>query len=157
MEMNDETQLRELKRENRELKKYLLSVSTVVAQSVAVIDSIGNAPPTNSQWEQLGAVANTFEMTNDSMMHFGLKLDFDKMKRLKKKWEIFKAQRIKNENQTWLERRLTETRAETREADALIAETHFVDHRSVDASGLVHERQCHTAIAAAIRAAAGKE
>jgi hypothetical protein len=96
-EMTNEAQLRELKRENRELKKYLLSVSTVVAQSVAVIDSIGNAPPTNSQWEQLGAVANTLEMANDSMMHFGLKLDFDKMKRLKKKWEIFKAQRIKND------------------------------------------------------------
>jgi hypothetical protein len=35
-EMTNEAQLRELKRENRELKKYLLSVSTVVAQSVAV-------------------------------------------------------------------------------------------------------------------------
>ena len=86
-------QMRELKRENRELKKFLLSVSTVVAQSIGVLDTEMKRPESHERGERIAAVANVLEHANDSMMHFGLKLDFDKMRRLKKKWEVFKAGR----------------------------------------------------------------
>lgn len=38
-----------------------------------------------------------------------------------------------------------------RERCAVIAETHYVDHRATNAEGLIHDGQCHQAIAAAIR------
>jgi hypothetical protein len=90
---DSQAELREVKRENRELKKYLLSVSTVVAQSVAVLDAEMKQPSTVERGKRIAAVANMLEHANDSMMHFGLKLDFDKIKRLKKRWEIFKTER----------------------------------------------------------------
>jgi hypothetical protein len=86
-------EMRELKRENRELKKFLLSVSTVVAQSVAVLDAEMKRHESPERGKRIAAVVNTLEHANDSMMHFGLKLNFDKIKRLKKRWEIFKFER----------------------------------------------------------------
>lgn len=86
-------EIKRLTKENRELKKYFESIAVVVAQSIAALDAEMKLPPSNERGKRIAAVCNQLEHVNDSLMHFGLKFEFKKINKIKKRWDIFKAAR----------------------------------------------------------------
>ena len=76
-------EVKSLRKENRELKKFLLNLTTVIADAVNALDLEINKPPSREHSRRIAAINNMLEYANDSAMHFGLKLDFSAIKRLK--------------------------------------------------------------------------
>ena len=87
----EQMELKRLKRENAELKKYLHNVATIVAQSIATLDVAMKGPTTPERGKTIAAVCNTLEYANDSMIVFGLKIDHRQMAKVKKRWTGIKA------------------------------------------------------------------
>lgn len=87
----EQMELKRLKCENAELKKYLRNIATIVAQSIATLDATMKGPSTPERGKTVAAVCNTLEYANDSMIVFGLKIDHRQMAKVKKQWTGIKA------------------------------------------------------------------
>lgn len=59
-------------------------------------------------------------------------------------------EKVRQTNKVYTQSQLDEAVKAERERSAKIAENHYVDHKASD-KGLIHQGQCHQAIAAAIR------
>jgi hypothetical protein len=86
-------EVKSLRRQNRELKRFLLSLATVIADAVNALDVEMKKPPTREHGRRIAAINNILEYANDSAMHFGLKMGFPAMKRLKNRLPSVKATR----------------------------------------------------------------
>lgn len=89
----EQMELRRLNRENRELKKFLRNIATTVTQSIDVLDAAMKGPSTVERGKQIAAVCNVLEHANDSMIVFGLKIDYRQMQKIKRRWAITQAKR----------------------------------------------------------------
>ena len=89
----EQTELKRLRKENRELKKYLGNHAVVIADALSALDAAMKGPSTVDRGKTIAAVSNTLEYANDCLMHFGLKFDFRKMNKIKKRWDALKASR----------------------------------------------------------------
>jgi hypothetical protein len=78
-------EIKSLRKENRELKRFLLSLTTVIADAVNALDVEMKKPPTREHGRRIAAINNILQYANDSAMHFGLKMDCPAMRRLKKR------------------------------------------------------------------------
>ena len=86
-----EMELKRLRRENRELKKYLRNIANAVAQSIAALDGAMKETESRQRGERIGAVVHALEFTNDSLMHFGLEMDFRAINKTKKQWNKLRS------------------------------------------------------------------
>ena len=93
----EQMELRTLRKQNRELKKYLSNHAAVIADTLSALDAAMKGPSTVDRGKTIAAVSNTLEYANDSLMHFGLQMDFRKMNKIKKRWDAFKASRKSKE------------------------------------------------------------
>jgi len=89
----EQMELKSLRKENRELKKYLGNHAQVIADTLSALDVTMKGPSTEERGKTIAAACNMLEYANDSLMHFGLKMDFRKMNKIKKRWDVFKAER----------------------------------------------------------------
>lgn len=91
-------ELKRLRRENRELKKYFGNFAVVIANTISAVDHAMKSPSTEMRGQTIAAVLSTLEYTNDSLMHFALQYDFRKVNKIKKRLEARKAQRKELKN-----------------------------------------------------------
>lgn len=93
--MSDDVQrlheVKSLRRENRELRKFLLSLTTTTADCIAALDAEMYKASDIERGKRIAAISNILEYANDSAMHFGCKLDFPAMKRLKNRLPAIRA------------------------------------------------------------------
>jgi len=89
----EQQELKELRKENRELKKYLSNHAQIIADTLSALDATMKGPSTVERGQTIAAACNMLEYANDSLMHFGLKMDFRKMNKIKKRWDTVKAER----------------------------------------------------------------
>lgn len=82
----EQMELKRLRAENRDMKHYLRNLATVVCQTIATLDTEMAKHESPKRGEVLAAACNTLEYANDSMICFGLKVDFRQMEKIKKQW-----------------------------------------------------------------------
>jgi len=94
----EQQELKELRKENRELKKYLGNCAAVIADTLSALDAAMKKSSTEDRGKGIAAACNVLEFANDSLMHFGLKFDFRKMNKIKKRWDALKESRRGEDN-----------------------------------------------------------
>ncbi len=87
----DQMEIKRLRKENADMKKYLRNVATIVAQSVATLDAEMQKHESPERGKTIAAVCNTLEYANDSMIAFGLKVDYRQLAKVKKQWAGIKS------------------------------------------------------------------
>jgi hypothetical protein len=64
-------------------KKELKQLTTAVVWFLGELDSLMKQPSTRERGQQIATLCNDLELKNDSALHFGLDLDWKKLKKLK--------------------------------------------------------------------------
>lgn len=64
-------------------KKYLKSLTQSVIKFLTALDTEMKNPSSYERGAKIAKLANSLEIENDSAMHFGLDLSFDKIKKMK--------------------------------------------------------------------------
>lgn len=77
-------QLLVAKREQRELRKYLVLITAEVRAYLAEVDVLMAKPSSNERGAQMARLAGALEFANDQARHFGLGLDLRTGKRVRK-------------------------------------------------------------------------
>lgn len=73
----------ELKRENRELKKYLKALAVEVTNRVAELDAVMKQE-SNTCGQHISRIANALNYAADGAMHFGLRMEFKDVNKVKR-------------------------------------------------------------------------
>ena len=85
-------EIKDLKRENRELKKYLKALAIAVTEQAAKLDGIMHQPSTDARGKEVAHVANGLNYAADSAMRFGLRMEFTAINKIKSQQaELIKA------------------------------------------------------------------
>lgn len=79
-------ELKKLRSETRDLKKFLRSIAEAVAHSLAALDVEMEKKESAERGKRLAAISNYLEYANDSLMHFGLEMDFRAINKIKKRF-----------------------------------------------------------------------
>jgi hypothetical protein len=90
-------EVKSLRRQNRELKRFLLNLTTITADCINALDLEMNKPPSREHGRRIAAINNMLQYANDSAMHFGLKMGFPAMRRLKERLPSVKSQHVESE------------------------------------------------------------
>ena len=72
------------KREVRELKKYLRALAVEVTNRTAELDGIMEAHESVDRGKMVARVANALNAAADSAMHFGLRMEFKEINKIKR-------------------------------------------------------------------------
>ncbi len=78
--MNTE-ETKQLKRENRKLKKHLKDLTVGVRKCLDAIDEAMKMPSTVDRGKRIAEICNWWEFENDSARYFGLDIDYRKDKK----------------------------------------------------------------------------
>ena len=82
MTPEEKSQVLELKRENRKLRKYLEKITRVTFRALAAIDFEMRKPSDVERGRRISAICNELELINDMARHIGLGVSFKS-----KKWK----------------------------------------------------------------------
>ena len=67
--------LRAIRREAREYRKHLATLTVAVLAYLSRLDTAMKAPASHARDQEIARLANALEMANDKARHFGLGID----------------------------------------------------------------------------------